>query len=164
MYWRRIRIPDGLSSEVINDAKEAAKNHPKGVIAKMPYTEKDYEWVILYDHIRSGQITPWAMRNMRRKDLYFLAGLSFPHPALLKPDKDIAQNYINYKNSMLLSLGWGDEEIRWSQLTKIQGNAIRAQEEIRYRNFFWATVFVVLAAIIGSFSAWMLSTVFSAQI
>ena len=152
----------GLDKDSIKKAKNSAEKHPIGIIKNLPFTESHYEWVILYEHIRKGQITPWAMRNMRRKDLYFIAGLSFPHPALMRSDKDKS-----FKYSMELSLPFNlsdSEDVRWEQLTKIQGNAIRAQEEIRYRNFFWATFFVVLAAIVGSFSAWMLSVLFKITI
>lgn len=146
LYWRRIRISNGLPLKDIKSAKESADAHRSGIIKNLPFTESNYEWVLLYNHIGVGQITPWAMRNMRRKDLYYLAGLTFPHPALAQPDNPKYQAW---------SLR-APESQRWEQLTKIQGNAIRAQEEIKFRNFFWATVFVVLAALLGAFVAWIL--------
>jgi hypothetical protein len=137
-----------VSPKDIESAKKDADKHPLGAIKSLPFTESNYEWVLLYKHIRVGQITPWAMRNMRRKDLYYLAGLTFPHPALAQPDDP---KYVMFQIGER-------ESVRWEQLTKIQGNAIRAQVELRYRNFFWATTCVVLAALLGSFVAWILPT------
>ena len=99
---------------------------------------------------------------MKRKDFYYIAGLSYPHPTLLRADKEKAIKF-QIESDYLPDIS-SDEEARWDQLTKIQGNSLRAQEKIRFRNFFWATVFVILAALIGSFSAWLLSSLSKAII
>ena len=151
LYWRRIRITDGLAkdSEDFKKALDDAKKHPSGGLPALGFTESNVDWVLLYNHARKGQIDPRVMKYMRRSDLYYLAGLSFPHPALAAP-----------KDEKLAKLAGGmfdDSGERWEQLTKLQGNAVRAKVELERRNFFWATTFVVVAAIsgalIGSFAA-----------
>jgi hypothetical protein len=142
-YWRRIKITDGLglSSKVIKNAKEVAGNHPNPKLPAFEFTEARPEWVLLYDLARQGQITPEVLRNMRRSDLYYLAGHTFPHPGLMQP-KDPQLN--------IMSGGfWDDGQIRWDQVTKLQGNASRARNELDRRNFITSSFLVVLAALLG---------------
>lgn len=57
----------------------------------LPFTEGEPRWVLLYDHIRIGQIDPRKMRRMCRDDLEFLAGMTQPHPILLQSDQGMDQ-------------------------------------------------------------------------
>jgi hypothetical protein len=90
--WSRIKIEDEVSKEELDNAKKKAKKHSKGKIKSLPFTESIPEWVILYDHARMGQIDPDVMKLMRRRDLKFLAGHVFPHPALTQP-RESEENY-----------------------------------------------------------------------
>jgi hypothetical protein len=138
-YWKRIDILDGVnpSSTLLKNAEAAAKSHPLPELPAFAFTEANPRWVLLYDLSRKGQITPQIMRNMKRADLYFLAGHIFPHPGLNQP-----------KQSKSLSW-WDNEEFKWEQGTKLQGNATRAKNELDRRNFIWTSLFVIIAALAG---------------
>lgn len=144
IYWKKIRLTDGLSkdSSTYKKAEENASNHPSPTLSNFRFTESHPEWVLLYNLARAGQITPTVMKNMRRADLYFLAGHTFPHPALTQPkDEKEASPYF-----------WsieGTAQERWSQATKLQGNAVRAKNELERRNFIWASALAILAALGG---------------
>ena len=127
IYQKKIDITVGVDKKSLRLAKNAAKNHRKGSLKKLPFTESNPSWVLLYNHARLGQITPETMRKMRKQDLYFLVGMTFPHPDLQE----------------------GDSESR-EQLTKLQGNVERARVELKRRDFFWTSFFVVCAAFGGA--------------
>lgn len=142
-------MTDGLSesSKIFKRAKSSAEKHPKAELPAFSFTEERPEWVLLYDLARQGQITPKIMKNMRRSDLYYLAGHAFPHPALTQPRNRQSGTRPAYEYVGLID----DPEERWSQATKLQGNAVRAKAELERRNFIWSSSLVILAALAGGF-------------
>jgi hypothetical protein len=153
IYWRHIRILDGVNLEtsLYKEAVDSAKRHPEPNLPAFKFSESKAEWVLLYNLAREGQIAPNILRNMRRADLYYLAGHIFPHPALTQPkDKSAAVNQIT--STFIV---WDPEDVsaakRWDEAMKLQGNATRAKTELERRNFVWSSLFVVLGAIAGGF-------------
>jgi len=138
----RLKISKDVTPDRLQEAKKDAVNHPLGDLPHFTFTEANPEWVLLYEHAQTGQLTSAVMRRMRRRDLYYLAGLTFPHPALIAP-KDEEE-----KKIMLLGI---QAEKRWERLTKLQANAVRAKIELDRRNFVWTSISVVLAALAGGF-------------
>lgn len=145
IYWRKIRVTDGLGPKapILKEAIVAAENNKQPSLPAFAFTESLPEWVLLYNLVREGQISPKILKNMRRADLYYIAGHTFPHPALTRP-KD-KEEFTMYKAWLVQD----DPEQRWDQVTKIQGNAARAKMELERRNFIWASIFTVLAALLG---------------
>jgi len=139
MRWRRIQVNALASQESLKNANEAAAKHPIGALKKLPFTEANPEWVLLYEHAQIGQITPSTMRYMKRRDLYFLAGMVFPHPALTQ---SLDTNAKGLARNMFIANGW-------DRITKLQANVARAKIELDRRNFIWASFFTVLAALAG---------------
>lgn len=146
LYWHRISLSKGVKAEAVESAKKAAVNHSSGKLPKLPFTEANYEWVLLYEHAQIGQITSETMRYMKRRDLYYLAGMTFPHPELTQPMSDNEKKFP----------GIGAHKTRWSRATKLQGNAVRAKFEIDRRNSFWVTLFTVSAALVGAAIGFMI--------
>src|SRR5213076_3110454 len=71
-------ITSGADQTRIEEAKRAAERHPDALLPALPYTEARWEWVLLYDHARRGQIHPATMRKMERADLEYLADMTTP--------------------------------------------------------------------------------------
>jgi len=140
-HFSRISISSGVTNHDLLQAKKAAKAHRNGKLSKLPFTESNYEWVLLYEHAQKGQITPEAMRDMKRIDLYYLAGMTFPHPELLQPKTEDEQKF-----KFLTST-----EEKWDRITKLQGNAARANIELKRRNFLWSSFLTIFAALIGGY-------------
>lgn len=145
VYLRRIQITKNVDSKILKDAKKSASKHPKGELPVLPFTEANEEWTLLYEHAQIGQITPETMRYMKRKDLYYLAGMTFPHPKLMQPKNDTKSTRSIYDWT------YDDSDQRWDRVTKLQGNAARAKNELARRNFVWAGIFTILAALLGGF-------------
>jgi hypothetical protein len=153
MIGFRLKISKDVTVDKFQDAKKAAINHPLGELPKFTFTEANPEWVLLYEHAQTGQLTSAVMRRMRRRDLYYLAGLTFPHPALIAPKSE--------EEEKIIALS-GIAEKRWERLTKLQANAVRAKIELDRRNFIWTSTCVVLAALSGGFlGSDILSNLFS---
>lgn len=113
----------------------SAKKSLRGVLPGLRSTESNLHWTLLYDHARAAQIKPLVMHRMRRSDLEFLAGMSLSHPELSAPkakweSKKSAGN-------------------RYEQQTKLQGNAIRAQGILTFRNIIWAGMLAAVATLCG---------------
>lgn len=147
IYWSRIDILDGVkkTSAIYEKAESAATGHPSPKLPAFTFTESKVEWVLLYDLAREGQIMPKVMRNMKRADLYFLAGHASPHPALIQPKErpgKVSHTYF-----------WDDTENKWNQAAKLQGNAARAKLELERRNFIWTSFFVIMAALLGGIAS-----------
>lgn len=145
IYWRRINIAKGVNNKTLKAAKKAASEHVKGELDSLPFTEAQEDWVLLYEHAQVGQISPQAMRYMKRKDLYYLAGMTFPHPKLMQPKN------VSVPPLSVSAWHYDDSDERWNRVTKLQGNAARAKNELERRNFVWASTFTILAAMIGGF-------------
>lgn len=154
LRWSKINISKGISKKVLSAAKASSGAHTLGELHELPFTESNPEWVLLYNHARTGQIHPRTMKYMKRKDLYFLAGHSFPHPAFTQPKS---------KNEEMLTthLVVTRTEKKWDEVTKLQGNAARAKMELERRNFVWASASAVIAALAGGvLSGQLLSSIF----
>lgn len=119
----------------VNAARKAAKKSINGVLPGLRSTESNFHWTLLYDHARAAQIRPLIMHRMRRSDLEFLAGMSLPHPELSAP-----------KAKWESKKGAGS---RYEQQTKLQGNAIRAQGILTFRNILWAGMLAAAATLCG---------------
>ena len=134
--WWWIDFTKGVDRSVIQEAKQASAKSKAGALSpNLPFTEGNFKNVLLYDHIRKGQIDPMAMRRMKREYLNYIAGMDFPHPDLSEPRK----NDEHYK----------DAEVRHGTLAKIQGNVSRAKYELLQRNLFWTTLITTIAALVG---------------
>src|ERR1039457_4278563 len=86
--WPAGYIIKGVNEDARKEAQRAAQARKHGKLPNLPFTEGNVTWVLLYDHVRVGQIDPSALRHMRREDLEYLAGMSFPHPDLIEPRRD----------------------------------------------------------------------------
>lgn len=116
----------------VNRAKTSAGGSKQGLLSKtLPFTEENYKFVLLYDHMRVGQISPKSMRRLQRKYLDYMAGMDFPHPDLQKDNTEA--------------------------LTKLQGNVSRARYELSKRNLIWATLFTAIVACLGAMAGGLLS-------
>lgn len=130
-----INISNAASLSAINKAKTSAKNSNKGVLPTLKSTESNYKWVLLYDHARVAQIAPSVMWRMRRSDLEYLAGMTFAHPDLIAPKGE------NESDNAV--------KLRHEEATKMQGNAVRAQNELHKRNLIWAALLAAFTTIGG---------------
>jgi|SRR5665213_204583 len=139
--YPRIKISEGVDKDTLERAQELAKDANKGKLPNLPFTEANPDWVLLYNHANIGQITSATMRRMKRPDLYYLAGMTFPHPALLQPRSKEEERFPIFDYSGK----------RWDMVTKLQGNAARAKIELERRNFIWSTVAVVIGATVAAF-------------
>ncbi len=73
-----------VDADEVEAAKSESEKHPSGqhasgeptslVYKKLTYTEQNYLWVLLYRHMRRGQISPDHLRRMRDVDLEYIAG------------------------------------------------------------------------------------------
>lgn len=142
LIWLLIRKPWDLwdiTKEVdendLRQAKDDAKASKSPILNKLPYTENNYRWVLLYNHAREGQIDPSLLKRMRRSDLEYLAGIDFPHPDLVEPQREK-----EYKE---------DAKKRHAQVTKLQGNVSRAKAELVRRNM-WSTTAITALAVLGA--------------
>lgn len=75
---------DAGSHGTVEWAKAMAKQNSAPVIPGLTYTETNYQWILLYEHVQRGQIDPRVLRRMRTDDLEYLAGHPSPHPDLLE--------------------------------------------------------------------------------
>lgn len=141
--WELWSITDNVDGGDLRAAKKAAKSSRAPILKKLPYTEGNYRWTLLYNHAREGQIDPSVMKRMRRMDLEYLAGMDFPHPDLVEP---------RYKSEPQKVA-----EERHAQITKLQGNVSRAKAELSRRNLWMTTltaaVAVLFAGILGALLA-----------
>lgn len=143
------------NSGVIDDAKKAAKEkRTQGVLTALKSTESEYKWVLLYNHAREVQIAPRTMRRMRRADLQYLAGMTFAHPDLTAPRGEDE----NGKPESLESV-----KARHEQATKMQGNATRAQNELKSRDIIRTGLLAALTAIAGAIITVVLTKIFKAN-
>lgn len=123
--WWWIDFAKYADTSSVNEAKKSAGGSNQGDLSKtLPFTEEDYRFNLLYNHIRVGQIEPKKMRRLQRKYLDFIAGMEYPHPDLVN------------KNA--------------HELMKLQGNVSRAKHELTKRNLFWATTITAVAAFGGA--------------
>jgi hypothetical protein len=113
----------------VQKAKDDAAGSNHGVLPGLKSTESNHKWVLLYDHAREVQLRPWTLHRMFRRDLEYLAGMAFAHPELAAPNAS-SKDY--------------------EQLTKLQGNATRAQNVLKMRNLIWAAVLAAPAAILAA--------------
>jgi hypothetical protein len=83
---KKVRLEELVTAaptDQIEQAKEAARSQRKEVYPALHYTEREYLWVLLYEHIQRGQIHPDVLRRMRTCDLEYIAGHPLPHPDLI---------------------------------------------------------------------------------
>lgn len=109
-------------------AEKGAADHDEGYL-DIPFTEKNPEATLLYDHIRKGQITPEFIRKIKTDDLIYIAGHTEPN-----------------------------SELKADELARVRANAIRAQQEINRRNRrkdVWTTAMVAfIAAFMGAMATY----------
>lgn len=114
-------------------AEGEAKKHGDPVYPSLTYTEAHPEWVLLYMHMRRGQIEPKKLKRLRNVDLEYMAAHPSPHPALLQDDGAIGQ------------------------AMKIVENVTRATRVLQGRAQVRAAVIVAaIAAGIGAFVGWLI--------
>jgi hypothetical protein len=147
--WWWIDFAKYTDTTVINEAKQSAGGSKQGNLSKtLPFTEEDYRFNLLYNHIRVGQIEPKKLRRLQRKYLDFIAGIEYAHPDLINPyvkPKEINETDEKYEERREKVLEASHEE-----LTKLQGNVSRAKHELAIRNLFWTTIITVVAAFVGA--------------
>jgi hypothetical protein len=122
--------------ERVQKAKDDAASAGKPVLPGLKSTETNHKWVLLYDHARQVQLRPRTLRRMYRRDLQYLAGMTFAHPDLVAPK--------GKKESQKSA------ELRHAQATKMQGNAARAQNELKSRDIIRTGFLAALTAIVGA--------------
>jgi hypothetical protein len=126
MFWNRIDLLEGVDPARLADAsKDAARHGAPGLPALGSFTEGRPEWVLLYGDAREGQIDPERLRRMRRADLEYLAGMTFPHPDLVAPKRDNESEE--------------DAERRHAAATKLLGNVARAKAVLDRRTLLTVT-------------------------
>lgn len=87
-WWRarRLRLEDlvvDVDPKLVAKAKEAAAGHGPAIYPQLRYTEREYLWVLLYEHLQRGQLHPETIKRMRTVDLEYVAGHPLPHPDLI---------------------------------------------------------------------------------
>jgi hypothetical protein len=123
LWW--IDFSTTADTNVVNEAKRSAGESNRGALEKsLPFTEANYEFTLIYDHIRIGQIDPKKLHRLRRKYLNYIVGMEYPHPDLVEKNHEA--------------------------ITKIQGNVARAKHELNMRNLRWSLLTTALAAFIGA--------------
>lgn len=75
---------DANTHGTVEWAKEMAKRNAPPVFPALTYTETNYQWILLYEHVQRGQIDPRVLRRMKTGDLEYLAGHPSPHPDLIE--------------------------------------------------------------------------------
>ena len=139
LLWKRFWYVDLLKDvdkTKYDDAAKAASNRKQEILPALQFTEKNVAWVLLYDHARKGQIDTSIIRRMRKKDLLFLAGMSFPHPNLTRPKAESEPAF--------------SANLRHEEVTKLIGNATRAKMELDRRSKTWTTIITASAALMGA--------------
>jgi len=144
-WWQDILEGLDNTDQIVINAKKGANESNKKILPALDFTENEYRWTLLYDHIREGQITPKNLHHMRRIDLEFLAGMYFSHPDLLEPQRKGESKKIADK--------------RHEQLTKVLGNAIRAKAELQKRNLLWATGITASVALVSAIVGALLANI-----
>jgi hypothetical protein len=141
--WQRIDITSDVDKNELEQAKKDASSSKAPILKSLPFTESKYQWVLLYNHARRGQIDPSVLRQMKRSDLEYLGGMDFPHPDLTEPQRP--------KERL------EEAEARHAEVTKLLGNVSRAKTELNRRNLWNTTaitaVAVLLSAVLGAFLA-----------
>ena len=153
--WWWINFAKYADTIVVNEAKKSAGGSTRGDLSKtLPFTEEDYRFNLLYNHIRVGQIEPKKMRRLHRKYLDYIAGMGYEHPDLLNPY--IEPKGKNETDEVFEKRRKEAIETSHCQLTKLQGNVSRAKHELTIRNLFWATMITAIAVLGGAIlgSSW----------
>ena len=86
MPWYRIELTRGVEESVVNEANNDAGTHGSGILPSLRYTESRPEWVLLYKHVKIGQIQPEDIRYMYRIDLEYIAGMTSTPPDLTETE------------------------------------------------------------------------------
>lgn len=150
-WWWWIDFVKYADTAVVNEAKQSSGGSKQGNLSKsLPFTEGNYRFNLLYDHIRVGQIEPRKMRRLQRKYLDFIAGMGYAHPDLIDPyiaPKTPNETDEEYDERSREALKASHEE-----LTKLQGNVSRAKHELAIRNLFWATSITAAVTAVAAFA------------
>jgi hypothetical protein len=118
----RINVLEGVEVTEQKAAEEAASRSAPPLLPALDFTESNFEWTLIYNHTRIGQISPQGIRHMKNRDLEYLAGSPTPH-----------------------------SKIDVNEAAKLQGNVTRAARELQRRyTVRTATWSVLLAAAIGA--------------
>lgn len=142
-----LKITDPQRVQKAIDAAKTAEG--LGVLPGLKSTETNHKWVLLYDHARQVQLRPRTLRRMYRRDLQYLAGMTFAHPDLIAPKSPRES-----KKSV---------ELRHAQATKMQGNATRAQNELKSRDILRTGLLAALTAIAGAIATVVLTRILKAS-
>lgn len=121
-FWYRIDILENANETELSNARTAAEKHENDLLPRLGYTEQKPEWVLLYEHIKRGQITPEDIKHMHRIDLEYIAGMSSSPP-----------------------------ELKEDEAAKLRENVARASAELQRRNTVrTGLISAVVGAIIGA--------------
>ena len=146
LRWPRLNLAnliEQVQPDRVDWARAEATKHEAPIYPGLPYTESQYEWVLLYEHIQRGQIHPNTLKRMRRVDLEYLAGHPMPHPGLVDPT------------------GLSDDQLEHARgrAMKIVENVARATRELdrrsNWRNVFWTSA--IATAIATTITAWIVA-------
>ena len=138
LWWQfwYVDLLKGTDPAEYHEAVKSANDRKHEILPALPFTEKNAAWVLLYDHARRGQIDPSVMKHMHKKDLLFLAGMSFPHPDLtMAKEKEETEP---------------SAKLRHEAATKLIGNATRAKMELDRRSKIRTTIITASAALLGA--------------
>jgi hypothetical protein len=147
--WRRLYLSHLIADvpqDAVEDARAVAAGAQDAVYPGLPFTETNFEWVLLYEHIGRGQIRPEVLRLMRRADLQYLAGHPAPHPDLIDPPPG------------------ADRAAARGRAMKIVENIARASRELDRRDALrnvWISTAV--AATFGGAAGYLLASVLGAN-
>ena len=132
----RLKPPWGMSETQQRNAEKAAANHPldNHYLPDLGATETIPEMHLLWQHCMRSQITPDALRRMKREHLLYLAAHS-GEVTYLMPELD--------DNGLPIP---GTQQLVQGRNPKLQENALRAKYELERRDRRNAAVYTTLIA------------------
>jgi hypothetical protein len=133
MWPWRIDILEGVNpaGSAFRSARAAAATSETPLLPALGFTEAEPRWVLLYDHIRTGQIHPSKLRRMPRGDLEFIVAHR-PGPVPDDGSTDLARQR-------------REAAVKANQ--KLMGNVARAEVVLRRRDVTQSSLW---AAFIGA--------------
>lgn len=150
--YPRLKPPWGVSEEVQRIADKSAEDHPTDEyhLPELGATEQDPELHMLWSHCKRSQITPDALKHMKRYYLEYIAAHSGDvYYILRRPSKaeeqDQAQGEEDGDDPQ------GDQQVVKMRNLKLQENAFRAKYELERRDRRNAALFTTfIAASVGA--------------
>ena len=141
-YHPRLNPPWGVSAVVEERAKDSANAYQidEYYLPDLGATEKDPEMHMLWSHCQRSQITPQAMKRMKRRHLEYIAAHSGDVTLIMQPMTADGQVMENEEKHLVSGRN-----------LKLQENAFRAKYELERRDRVRGVITTTfIAALIGA--------------